>query len=35
MFPNSIIAGVFRFDEKTYYKASESAKELPKVDFNK
>ena len=34
-FPNSIIAGVFRFDEKTYYKASESAKELPKVDFTK
>jgi LemA protein len=34
-FPNSIIAGIFRFDEKAYYKASESAKEVPKVDFTK
>jgi len=34
-FPNSIIAGIFRFGEKPYYKASESAKEVPKVDFTK
>ncbi|MGK0465387.1 LemA family protein [Clostridium sp.] len=34
-FPGSIIAGTFRFEEKEYYKASESAKELPKVDFSK
>jgi LemA protein len=34
-FPNSIIAGIFRFNEKAYYKASESAKEVPKVDFTK
>jgi len=34
-FPTTIIAGLFRFNEKAYYKASESAKELPKVDFTK
>ncbi|MEK6265205.1 MAG: LemA family protein [Clostridium sp.] len=34
-FPGSVIAGTFRFGEKEYYKASESAKELPKVDFSK
>lgn len=34
-FPNSIIAGIFRFDQKPFYKASDSAKELPKVDFTK
>jgi len=34
-FPNSIIARNFGFDEKPYYKASESAKEVPKVDFTK
>ncbi|WP_291633773.1 LemA family protein [Clostridium sp.] len=34
-FPNKIIAGIFGFDEKPLYKASESAKELPKVDFTK
>lgn len=32
-FPNSIIAGIFRFDQKPYYKASEGSKEVPKVDF--
>lgn len=32
-FPNSIIAGIFRFDQKPYYKASEGAQEVPKVDF--
>jgi len=33
-FPNSIIAGMFRFDQKPYYKAAEGAKEVPKVDFS-
>lgn len=32
-FPNSIIAGLFRFDQKPYYKAAEGAQEVPKVDF--
>ncbi|MBU3180457.1 LemA family protein [Clostridium psychrophilum] len=34
-FPNSIIAGIFGFTDKPYYKASESAKVVPKVDFTK
>lgn len=33
-FPNSIIASIFRFEEKDYYKATEGAKEVPKVDFS-
>lgn len=33
-FPNSIIASIFRFDQKPYYKAAEGAKEVPKVDFS-
>ena len=34
-FPNSIISGVFRFEQKPYYKASQGAKEVPKVEFTK
>ena len=34
-FPNSIISGMFRFQEKPYYKASEGAQEVPKVDFTR
>lgn len=34
-FPNSIVSSVFRFDEKAYYKASEGAKIVPKVNFSK
>ncbi|KOA20621.1 LemA family protein [Clostridium homopropionicum DSM 5847] len=34
-FPNSIIAGIFGFEQKDYYKAAEGAKEVPKVDFTK
>lgn len=34
-FPNSLIAGIFRFNEKPYYKASAGATEVPKVDFTK
>ena len=32
-FPGSIIAGVFGFDEKEYFKASEGAEKAPTVDF--
>lgn len=34
-FPGSIVAGIFRFEEKPYYRAAEGAREVPKVDFNK
>lgn len=34
-FPNAIIAGIFRFEEKAYYRPSELAKEVPKVNFSK
>jgi LemA protein len=33
-FPGSIVAGIFNFDEKPYYKATEGALEVPKVDFS-
>lgn len=33
-FPNSIIASMFKFEEKEYYEASSEAKEAPKVDFS-
>lgn len=33
-FPNSIIASIFRFEEKEYFKASGNVKEAPKVDFS-
>ncbi|MBU5591371.1 LemA family protein [Clostridium sp. MSJ-4] len=32
-FPKNIVAGVFGFKEKPYFKADEAAKEVPKVDF--
>lgn len=32
-FPNSLVAGIFRFQEKPYYKASQGAQDVPKVDF--
>ncbi|MCC5427403.1 LemA family protein [Clostridium botulinum] len=34
-FPNSIIAGMFRFSEKPYFKAEAGAGKAPKVDFSK
>lgn len=34
-FPNSIVAGIFRFNSKPYYKASNGAQEVPKVNFTK
>ncbi|MEG0307791.1 MAG: LemA family protein [Clostridium sp.] len=34
-FPTSIIASLFNFDEKSLYKASEGAKDVPSVDFSK
>lgn len=34
-FPTTIIASIFRFEQKPYYRAAEGAKEVPKVDFTK
>lgn len=34
-FPTSIIAGIFNFNEKLYYKVAAGAQEVPKVDFGK
>ncbi|OFI01335.1 LemA family protein [Clostridium acetireducens DSM 10703] len=33
-FPNSIVSGIAGFEKKPYYKASEGAKEVPKVNFS-
>ncbi|WP_097026534.1 LemA family protein [Clostridium peptidivorans] len=33
-FPASIVASVFRFEQREYYKIDEGSKEVPKVDFN-
>ncbi|MCR4614684.1 MAG: LemA family protein [Clostridiales bacterium] len=33
-FPQSIIAGIFNFDAKDYFEASESANEVPQVSFD-
>jgi LemA protein len=32
-FPTVIIAGMFGFEKKDYFKAEEGAREVPKVDF--
>lgn len=32
-FPTAMVAGIFRFQEKPYYKASQGAQDVPKVDF--
>lgn len=32
--PNSIIAGIFNFDEKDYFKAAKGSNEAPEVNFN-
>ncbi len=32
-FPGKIIASIFGFDEKEYFKVDEAAKEVPKIDF--
>lgn len=32
-FPNNIIAGMFNFEEKTYFKAQDQASTAPKVEF--
>lgn len=34
-FPSNIIARIFGFTDKPYYKASEGAAQVPKVDFTK
>ena len=33
-FPNNIIAGIFNFDKKGYFKASEGAEKAPEVEFD-
>jgi LemA protein len=33
MFPSSIIANMFRFEDKDYFKTAEAEKEVPKVKF--
>lgn len=33
-FPASILASIFRFEQKEYYKIDEGSREVPKVDFN-
>ena len=33
-FPTNILAGMFGFEEKEYFEASESSKEVPVVDFD-
>ncbi|RSK34882.1 LemA family protein [Bhargavaea beijingensis] len=32
-FPGNLVAGIFGFDQKEYFEASEAAREVPKVDF--
>ncbi len=32
-FPNNILAGMFGFEQETYFEASESSKEVPSVSF--
>ncbi|MGN1401943.1 MAG: LemA family protein [Bacillus sp. (in: firmicutes)] len=32
-FPGGLVAGIFGFEEKDYFKASEGAEEVPTVDF--
>ena len=34
IFPNSVLAGMFNFDEMSYYKADAGAEKAPDVDFN-
>ena len=33
-FPNNLIAGIFNFDKKGYFKATEGADKAPDVEFN-
>lgn len=34
VFPNSVLAGIFNFDEMSYYKADAGAERAPDVDFD-
>jgi LemA protein len=34
-FPNSVVAGMFHFEDRDYFEVEEAAKEVPKVDFKK
>ncbi|MCG1009365.1 LemA family protein [Salinicoccus sp. ID82-1] len=33
-FPGNVIAGLFNFDEKAYFEADASSREVPEVEFN-
>lgn len=33
-FPNNLLAGMFGFEQESYFEAEESGKEVPTVDFN-
>lgn len=33
-FPGNLVAGLFGFNEKDYFEASETSREVPEVDFN-
>lgn len=33
-FPGSIVAGLFGFEKKEFFKADSAAKDAPNVDFN-
>lgn len=33
-FPTNLIAGMFGFEKKEYFQASEGSEEVPTVDFN-
>jgi LemA protein len=33
-FPTVIVANIFRFEQRQYYRAAEGAREVPKVDFD-
>ncbi len=34
IFPNSLLAGIFNFDQMNYYKADAGSEKAPDVDFN-
>lgn len=33
MFPNNLMAGIFSFESKPYFKADEGSDKAPKVEF--
>jgi len=34
-FPSSVVAGLFKFEDKDYFEVEEAAREVPKVEFKK